>query len=186
MSSPINVMNISIRRATLEDVEDMANIFVSCVRTLNAKDYTSEQIEIMVTFCDAQSYLEEIEIGGSVFVAEAKSIKNIVGFASLAKNRGHIDDLFVAPNYTCRGIGTLLLETIEKVAIAKQKSQLSVMASLTARSFYLSRGFKYVKDSQIFDVATGIEIPGVDMVKILPANSICNTHNMTFKSFDRS
>ena len=182
MSSPINVMNISIRRATSEDVEEMANIFVTCVKTLNIKDYTDEQIEIMVTFCDAQSYLEEIK-ARSIFVAEAKSI---VGFASIAESEGHIDDLFVHPNYTRQGIGTLLLETLERIALAKQRSQLSVMASLTARPFYLSRGFKYVKDSQIFDVATGIEIPGVDMVKILPANSICNTHNMTFKSFDRS
>ena len=176
-------LNILIRRATSEDVEEMANIFVSCVKTLNIKDYTDEQIEIMVTFCDAQSYLEEIETGGSIFVAEAKSI---VGFASLAESRGHIDDLFVDPDYTRRGIGTLLLETLEKVAFTKQKSQLSVMASLTARPFYLSRGFKYVKDSKILDLATGIEIPGVDMVKILPSNSICNTRNMTFKSLSRS
>ena len=162
-------MNIFIRPATLEDVEEMANIFVSCVKTLNVKDYTNEQIEIIATFCDAQLYLEEIQTGGSIFVAEAKKI---VGFASLSKGRGHIDDLFVHPDYTRQGIGTLLLETLEQVALAKQKSQLSVMASLTARTFYLSRGFKYVKDSKIFDLATGIEIPTIDMVKILPSNSI--------------
>ena len=159
-------MDISIRPATSKDVEEMANIFVTCVKTLNIKDYTSEQIEIMVTFCNAQSYLEEIEAGGSIFVAEAKSI---VGFASLAENRGHIDDLFVHPDYTRQGIGTLLLETLSRVALTKQRAQLSVTASLTARPFYLSRGFKYVKNSIIPDVATGIEIPVIDMVKILPS-----------------
>ena len=165
-------MDIFIRPATSEDVEEMANIFVTCVKTLNIKDYTDEQIEIMVTFCDAQSYLEEIKTGGSIFVAEAKSI---IGFASLAKSRGHIDDLFVDPDYTRQGIGTLLLETLEQVALQKQRSQLSVMASLTARPFYLSRGFEYVENSKILDVATGIEIPGVDMIKILPSNSIHNS-----------
>ena len=165
-------MNVFIRQATSEDVEEIAKIFVSCVETLNVKDYTNEQIEIMVTFCDAQLYLEAIQQGESIFVAEAK---NIVGFASIAKSRGHIDDLFVAPNYTGKGIGTLLLKTLEQVALTEQKSQLSVMASLTARSFYLSRGFKYVKDSKILDRATGIEIPAIDMVKILPSNSIRNS-----------
>ena len=163
-------MNIFIRRATSEDVEEIANIFVSCVKTLNIKDYTDEQIEIMATFCEARMYLEEIQAGGSIFVAEAA--KSIVGFASIAESRGHIDDLFVAPNYTRQGIGTLLLKTLEQAAIRSQKSQLSVTASLTARPFYLSRGFKYVKDSQIFDVATGIEIPVISMLKILPSNSM--------------
>ena len=155
-------MDIVIRRATSEDVEEMEKIFVTCVKTLNIKDYTDEQIEIMLTFCDAQLYLEEIKAGSSIFVAEAQSI---VGFASLAKSRGHIDDLFVDPNYTRQGIGTLLLKTLEQVALRKQRSQLSVTASLTARPFYLSRGFKYIKVSQILDVATGIKIPVVDMVK---------------------
>ena len=166
-------MDIFIRRATSEDVEEIANIFVSCVKTLNVRDYTDEQIEIMATFCDAQMYLEEIQAGGSIFVAEAT--KSIVGFACLAETRQHIDDLFVDPNYTRQGIGTLLLNTLEQVTFAKQKSQLSVTASLTARPFYLSRGFKYVKDSQIFDVATGIEIPVISMVKILRSNSINNS-----------
>ena len=171
------VMNIFIRRATSKDVEEMANIFVSCIKTLNIKDYTDEQIEIMATFCDAQLYLEEIQTGGSIFVAEAKSI---VGFASLSESRGHIDDLFVAPDYTRQGIGTLLLKTLERVAFTQQRSQLSVTASLTARPFYLSRGFKYVKDSQILDVATGIEIPVISMVKILSSSSIHN-RNMAIK-----
>ena len=164
-------MNVLIRRAISEDVEEIASIFVSCVKTLNVKDYTNEQIEIMVTFCDAQSYLEEIK-RGNIFVAETRSI---VGFGSLSESRGHVDDLYVHPNYIRQGIGTLLLRTLERVALAKQRSQLSVMASLTARPFYLSRGFKYVGDSQILDAATGIEIPAIDMVKMLPSNSICSS-----------
>lgn len=175
-------MDVFIRQATSEDVEEIANIFVSCIETLNVKDYTNEQIEIMATLCDAQLYLQAIQQGESIFVAEAE---NIVGFASIAESRGHIDDLFVAPNYTRQGIGTLLLKTLEQVALTNQRSQLSVMSSLTARPFYLSRGFKYVKDSYILDVATGIQIPAIDMVKILPSNSICNTRNMAIKNSSR-
>lgn len=175
-------MDIFIRSATLEDVEEMAKIFVACVRTLNIKDYTDEQIEIMATFCDAQSYMEEIAMGGNVLVAEAKSI---VGFASLAKNGERIDDVFVRPDYTRQGIGTVLLATLERVALQKQSSQLLVMASLTARPFYLSCGFKYVRDTKIVDAATGVEIPGIEMIKALQSNNIYNIRNITLKSFGK-
>ena len=54
-------MNISIRPATVEDAEEIANIFVASVKTLCAKDYTNEQIEIIISFYDSQLYRSAIE-----------------------------------------------------------------------------------------------------------------------------
>ena len=163
-------MNINIRPATVEDVDAIANIFVTSIRTLSSADYTNEQIETIVNLQNVESYLEEIKTKNIIiFVAETEA--EIVGFGSISKNGRAISDLFVLPDYTRQGVGTLLLETLEQIALQKGVSKLWVMASLTAQPFYLSRGFRYEKDSALIDSETGIKIPCVDLIKILSRNS---------------
>lgn len=81
-----------------------------------------------------------------------------------------IADIFVLPEYTRRGIATLLLDKLEQIALQKGVSQLWAMASLNARSFYTARGFIYEKDSALIDAETEIRVPCVDMTKVLARN----------------
>ena len=158
-------MEINIRPARTKDLDAIANIFTTSVRTLGSADYTNEQIEAIIACFYEQSYLLEIEISvGTVFVAEAESI---VGFASFNEGGKAINDLFVHPDYVRQGIGTLLLSTIERVALARQVSRIWVMSSLTGRPFYKSRGYEYVRDSVLIDASTKIRVPCVDLVKVL-------------------
>ena len=162
-------MNINIRPATIHDSNAIANILTTSVKTLGRLDYSNEQIEIIVNLHNAQSYLEEIETGKIIaFVAEAETI--IVGFGSISPDGRAIGDLYVLPNYTRQGIGTLLLTTLERVALQKGVSKLWVMASLTGRSFYSSCGFQSEKDAALIDSETGIRVPCVDMTKVLSRN----------------
>ena len=159
-------MNINIRPATTEDVDAIANLYVTSVRTLGSADYTNEQIEVIIKLNNAESYLQDIKTNKIIiFVAEAEA--KIVGFGSISENGRGIGDLFVLPDYTRQGIATLLLETLEQIALQKGVSKLWVMASLTAKPFYLSRGFRYEKDSALIDSETETKVPCVDMTKIL-------------------
>ena len=157
-------MNISIRPATVEDARDIANV-VSASTTLLDRDYNEEQIKILVDHFNADLYLEAIQADSeTILVAETEKI---VGFGSIASNGRAIGDLFMLPEYTRQGIGTLLLETLEQIALQKQVPRLWVMSSLTARPFYAACGFQYEKDSALIDAATETKIPCVDMTKIL-------------------
>ena len=162
-------MNINIRPATVQDSNAIANILITSVRTLGRLDYNNEQIEIIINLHHAESYREEIETGRIImFVAEAET--KIVGFGSISSDGRAIGDLYVLPNYTRQGIGTLLLKTLEQVALQKGVSKLWVMASLTARSLYSSCGFQFEKDAALIDSETGIRVPCVDMTKVLARN----------------
>ena len=163
-------MEINIRQATVTDAEAIANILITSVRTLGSADYTAEQIEIIINLHNAESYSEEIETE-NVMILVAETETKIIGFGSIAENGRTIGDLYVLPNYTRQGIGTLLLLALEKIALQKGVSKLWVMASLTARSFYSSCGFQYEKDSALIDSETEIKIPCVDMTKVLSRNS---------------
>lgn len=170
-------MNIDIRPATVVDALAIANIFTTSITTLGSADYTEEQIAAIVKIHNAESYLEEIE-DNSVIILVAEAGTEVVGFGSVEKNGRTIGDLFVLPDHTRQGIGTLLLNALEAIALKKRVSKLRVMASLTARPFYLSRGFQYAKDSALIDAETGIKVPCVDMTKVISHKSNFKEKNL--------
>ena len=153
-------MNISIRPAIAEDAREIANVTSASTRILLDGDYTEEQIEILIDYCNADFYLNTMQNDSStILVAETE--EKIVGFGSIASNGRAIGDLFLLPEYTRQGVGTLLLEPLEQIALQKQVPRLWVMSSLTAQPFYSSRGFKYEKDTALVDAATEIKIERV-------------------------
>ena len=163
-------MNVSVCPATLEDVGKIANVVSTSVTSLFTEDYTTEQIGFIIDYYDADFYLEVIESNSRNFLV-AKVAGKIVGFGSISEDGRAVADLFVLPDYIRQGIGTLLLENLEQIAIEKQAPRLWVMASYTAQPFYASCGFKYEKDTALIDSETGMRIPLVDMVKILARKS---------------
>ena len=113
-----DLMSISIRPAALEDVEEIANIVSMSVTSLLTEDYTTEQIRLVVDYYDAEFYLEALETNSrNIFLAEVA--EKIVGFGSISENGRAIADLFVLPDYTRQGIATLLLKTLEQIALQK-------------------------------------------------------------------
>jgi putative acetyltransferase len=74
--------------------------------------------------------------------------------------------MFVHPDFTRLGIGTRLLEAIEKVAIQKKYKTMYVMSSLSAIEFYQARGYTITIESGFWSEPT-IWIPCVNMQKQL-------------------
>ena len=63
-----------------------------------------------------------------------------VGFASLA-GKDKIDMLYVHPAAAGQGVGSLLVDALEKLAGCRGVAKLSVDASDTARGFFEKRGY---------------------------------------------
>ncbi len=67
-----------------------------------------------------------------------------LGFGSL-KDNAKIDMLYVSPHYAGEGVGTALMDALEKIAAARGAAMLTVDASETAVVFFEKRGFFQVK-----------------------------------------
>ena len=63
-----------------------------------------------------------------------------LGFASLKDNKV-IDMLFVHPYYAGEGVGTALVEALEKIATARGAETISADASDTAKEFFEKHGY---------------------------------------------
>jgi len=155
--------NIKVRKARLEDAEAICHVHCGSVRTLCTNDYTPEQIEAWVGRSEPENFRKAlVERGETVFVAEIEGV--IAGFSSLFKDE--IYAVYIHPEYTRQGVGTRLLNAVEKEAIFQQIKKLKLVSSITAKPFYQANGYQVVEHS-FHTLPSGIQIPCVYMEKSL-------------------
>jgi putative acetyltransferase len=119
------------------DTAIAAAIIEASITELTGDDYSEAQQEAWAARADDEAAL------GKRLVAQLTLIATLdgapVGFASL--KGGQIDMLYVHPNATLRGVASLLVDALEKLAGARGAKALSVDASDTAEPFFKKRGY---------------------------------------------
>lgn len=121
-----------------EDCPALAALFYDTVHTVNARDYTPEQLD---AWADGQVDLAAWDasfLAHTTLVAEEEGI--IVGFADLADD-GYLDRLYVHKDWQGRGVATALCDALPGSKLTH--------ASLTARPFFEQRGWQVVKQQQV-------------------------------------
>jgi len=72
----------------------------------------------------------------------------IAGFVDLEPD-GHIDMLYVHPEFTRRGVATALLAEAERAALRQGNTRMFSEVSLTARRAFEKRGFSELSSQQV-------------------------------------
>ena len=120
------------------DTPLLAEIFRASVEELTADDYADPQREAWAaTADDPEAFAERL---GSQLTLLGTLGGSPVGFASL-KDGNCIDMLYVHPAAAGQGVGTMLVDAIEKLAIARGADKLTAEVSDTALEFFKQRGF---------------------------------------------
>lgn len=132
---------IVIRELRPGDLDAIARLFHETVRAINCRDYTPAQIAAWAApEVDADSFRQRLA-GTRTVVAEDAG--EVVGFANLT-SEGLIDFLFVHAERQGEGIASRLLAPLEDIAATTDVDELWTNASITARPFFLARGFTEV------------------------------------------
>src|SRR5262245_31670410 len=105
-------MHVAVRFFREEDAEKVSSLVRQTLFTVNTKDYKHEALETVASWYTSQELIK-LSKSKAVYVAEADGV--IVGTASLQDD--HISGVFIAHNYLKKGIGTKLMETLEKDAL---------------------------------------------------------------------
>lgn len=131
-----------IREYHPSDCIELADLFYNTVHTVNAKNYTKEQLDVWAA---PQMDLEKWNLS----FLEHKSIvavdeERIVGFGDIDKT-GYLDRLFVHKDYQGKGVATLICNQLEQAVPGK----IFTHASITAKPFFEKRGYRTVKEQQV-------------------------------------
>ena len=120
------------------DASLLADIFRASIEELTGDDYTQEQQQAWAaTANDLTAFAERL---GSRLTLIATLAGSPVGFAAL-EGADKVDMLYVHPAIAGQGIGAMLLDALERLAVARGTAKLKVEASDSASGFFQHRGF---------------------------------------------
>lgn len=116
----------------------LGDIFRASIEELTGEDYSEAQQQAWASAADDEADFGARLAGELTIVATLEG--SPVGFASLARNE-EIDMLYVHPDVAGRGVATLLIDALEKLAGARGATRLTTAASDTARAFFENRAY---------------------------------------------
>lgn len=151
-----------IRRYSSSDCAQMAELFYWTVHSVNAKDYTKEQLNVWAT---GQVDLARWDKSFSEHYTVVAIWEDVLaGFGDIDRT-GYLDRLYVHKDYQRRGIATAICDSLERAfPVEKVTSHVSV----TARPFFQSRGYLVQREQQV--VRGGILLTNYVMEKRLSRN----------------
>jgi putative acetyltransferase len=134
---------IVISQASPEDAAAIWELQRESVFALAASAYPREVLDEWAPGA-GQERIETLKRGiegGSTSVLIASINEQMAGFAIIDIKIGELRSLFVHPNFAKIGVGSALLRASEALAIKAGRTEVTLDASVNAKSFYLKHGY---------------------------------------------
>lgn len=134
----------AVREFRVSDADEILTLLYETVHSINAHDYTREQLAAWAPNLSAEERQNRMErlreslSGNSSWVAVRGAI--IVGFADITID-GYLDHLYVHKEFQGQGIASGLLHRIEQEAMVHGVKEIRTDASLTAKPFFEQMGY---------------------------------------------
>ena len=154
----------TIRAATVADSEAILFVHVAAIVAHGPTAYSERQVAAWAAKTEGTDrYANAIgDPSTELFVAEADG--HVVGFGELDRKDGEIKAIFVAPEWNSEGIGSSLLNRLERRLRAAGFDVVRLRAVLNAIGFYERRGYERV-ERVTTETTNGIELESVWMEK---------------------
>ena len=136
---------MNIRRFETADAEAVSALIIKTLRISNTKDYPAEFMEEWINIMQPQNILERA--GWTHFYVVEDGDK-IIGCGSIGPFWGKEDEsglftIFVLPEYQGKGVGRLIMETLEKDEYFLRAKRIEIPSSITGCQFYRKFGYDY-------------------------------------------
>ena len=176
---------MNVRKATVDDADLIEDLMKRSMKELGEGYYTAEQIASACKYVcvpdlqviqDGTYFIVEDE-GGQAIGCGGWSFRNVL-YAGPApdqkkdtrlnplKDPARIRAMFVDPNYSGKGIGSLILEASEKAAVSMGFTKGFLGATLSGLPFYKKKGWIEIETEEA-KLPDGETIAVVQMIKDL-------------------
>lgn len=153
---------MKIRPFTPLDTQRLIDLFRQTVHTVGRSKYTQEQLNAWAPeSIDVKRWTIRFE---STFTLVAERGDQILGFINL-ESKGCVDMLYVNASIQNQGVASALYAALESEAKNRGLKMVYSDVSLTARHFFLSKGF--VVQKEYIKEVSGVRFLNAMMVKDL-------------------
>lgn len=155
-----------LRRYEEADVCSLWELFRETVHTVNANDYTLEQLAAWAPEqADMDGWNRRFLASDTVVMTECGIV---IGFGNMDE-AGYLDMLYVHKDRQGQGIGAEIVRELEKNALARGAERFSTYASLTARPFFRKMGYRDIRENEV--TRGGVRLINWRMEKIVAVYS---------------
>lgn len=135
--------DVTLRPYRPSDCPGIAALFYDTVHTVNARDYTPPQLDAWA------SGEVDLDAWNASFLAHHTLVAvegdTLVGFGDM-DDAGYLDRLYVHRDRQGQGVATAICDALEEASSAQT---LVTHASITAKPFFLRRGYRVVREQQV-------------------------------------
>ena len=128
---------VETRSYAATDCDSTIDIFMRAIREVASRDYSPAQVDAWARVEDRKAWARR-RASRPTWIAEYAGVP--IGFSDLEPD-GHLDMMFVHPDYQGIGVASLLLDRVESEARKLGLVRIFTEASRTARPFFERRGF---------------------------------------------
>jgi putative acetyltransferase len=161
-------MSLLIREMAPEDARAFLEVHHAAVRHTAAKDYPLNVVESWAPLPITEEAVLRVRANpDNEFRLVAELDSKVVGIGVLVSDKSELRACYVAPDHTRRGIGSVLVCEIERVAQNGGLSSLQLVSSITAEPFYAVLGYDVVERGEHI-LSSGVPMRCVKMCKSFP------------------
>ena len=136
---------VNARRFQTEDAEEVKNLIVRNFLEVNSKDYGIEAMEKLIAGYGVEKVLQ-IASYAHMYVFELEN--QIVGVGAISSFWGSETEsilltIFVLPELHGKGVGRIIIQTLEQDELFIRANRIEIPASITATEFYRKFGYDY-------------------------------------------
>ena len=139
-------MDITIRKATSDDLHSILDVFISAISAVKESAYSNNQKKAWQT--SVQNHDKWLNRIRNQYFMICELDKQIIGFASI-DHKNYLDVLFVDPKFHRKGIASSLYKHIENQARKSDLDYIETHSSLVALDFFQRKGFTLIKEQEV-------------------------------------
>lgn len=122
------------------DAQPVSDLIIADLKQVNAKYYPDHVIARMISLYTPQRLVEYAQ---DQLVLVAEMLDEIVGTATISQN--YFGSVFIRPDMHGKGIGTKLMDSLERLAKQNGLEEVVLHSSINAVKFYEKRGYTKVR-----------------------------------------
>lgn len=152
---------MKIRALEQNDIDKVEQVIYGTIDSCYPKAYCPEAIAYFKEFHSKEKIRKDAEAGNSIVLLDGSEV---IGTGTLLNSE--IRRVFVLKGYQKHGLGKLIMNRLEEIAIQKGINKAILCASMVSKKFYENLGYKTAKEDRI-DLGDGKSLDYYDMYKEL-------------------